>query len=295
MAPSSGGRSTRGRSAIPELPEVETVRRELAPWLSGRRIEAATRVDAPLGPKTADVERAVGQHIEGVWRRGKFLLLPLRRDDAAVADELVIHLGMTGVISSEPPRGHLRLTLSLDGPRPNTLYFRDPRRFGRFLVVPRGVYATLPTLAAMGPEPLEGDFTVAGFAAALARSRAPIKGVLLAQRAVSGVGNIYADEVLWRTRIHPLTPAVRLSRAQVRALHTAIREVLTAAVEMQGTTLYDYRTVNGEVGSYLEKLDAYGHTGDPCPRCGTPLERMVVVQRGTHLCPRCQKLPRGGR
>jgi formamidopyrimidine-DNA glycosylase len=119
--------------------------------------------------------------------------------------------------------------------------------------------------------------------------------VLLAQRAVSGVGNIYADEVLWRTRIHPLTPAARLSRAQVRALHTAIREVLAAAVEMQGTTLYDYRTVNGEVGSYLEKLDAYGHTGDPCPRCGTALERMVVVQRGTHLCPRCQKLPRGGR
>ena len=271
------------------------MRRELAPWLSGRLIVAATRVDAPVGPKTADVERAVDQRIEGVVRRGKFLLLPLLRADGAVADELVIHLGMTGVISSKPPSGHLRLTLTLDGPHPDTLYFRDPRRFGRFLVVPRGVYATLPTLAAMGPEPLEGGFTVAGFAVALGRSRAPIKGVLLSQRAVSGVGNIYADEALWRTRIHPLTPAARLSRAQVRGLHTAIREILAAALEMQGTTLYDYRTVNGAVGNYLEKLDAYGHAGDPCPRCGTALERMVVVQRGTHLCPRCQRLPRGTR
>jgi formamidopyrimidine-DNA glycosylase len=146
----------------------------------------------------------------------------------------------------------------------------------------------------MGPEPLEAGFTVAGFVAALSRSRAPIKGVLLSQRAVSGVGNIYADEVLWRTRIHPLTPAAELSRNQVRSLHGAVREVLAAAVALQGTTLYDYRTVNGEVGSYLEKLDAYGHTGDPCPRCGTAIERLVVAQRSSHVCPRCQRGPGGG-
>jgi len=110
------------------------------------------------------------------------------------------------------------------------------------------------------------------------------------------VGNIYADEALWRARVHPQTPARALSRPRVRALHAAIREVLAAAVELQGTTLYDYRTVNGEVGAYLEKLDAYGHDGDPCPRCGAPIVRIVVGQRGTHLCPRCQRraAPRRG-
>ena len=249
------------------------------------------RVDTPLGPKTADLERACGQRIEAVNRRGKFLLLPLRRGAGELADELVIHLGMTGVVTPELPARHLRVRVRLDGAEPATLFFKDSRRFGRFLVVPRGVYTGLPTLAAMGPEPLEAGFTVAGFAAALGRSRAPIKGVLLSQRAVSGVGNIYADEALWRTRIHPLTPASTLSRAQVRSLHAAVREVLAAAVALQGTTLYDYRTVNGEVGSYLEKLDAYGHTGDPCPRCGAAIERLLVAQRSSHVCPRCQRLP----
>lgn len=287
-----GGRFTRGRSAIPELPEVETVRRELVPWLTGRWIRAVERVDTPLGPKTADLERAAGQRIEAVSRRGKFLILPLQRADGAFADELIIHLGMTGVISPALPARHLRVRMTLDGSSPETLYFRDSRRFGRFLVVARGSYASLPTLARMGPEPLEASFTVAVFAAALARTRAPIKGVLLSQRAVSGVGNIYADEALWRTRIHPRTPASVLSQGKVRALHAAVRDVLAAAVALQGTTLYDYRTVNGEVGAYLEKLAAYGHAGDPCPRCGAELVRIVVVQRGTHLCPRCQRLPR---
>ncbi len=254
------------------------------------------RVDAPPGPKTANLERAVGQRIEAVTRRGKFLLLPLRRSsaapsggDAVPGDELVVHLGMTGVLSPRPPVSHLRLRLRLDGPEPDVLYVQDARRFGRVLVVPSGDYRTLPTLAAMGPEPLSSAFTVVAFAAALARSGQPVKAHLLSQRPVSGVGNIYADEALWRARVHPQTPARALSRARVRALHAAIREVLAAAVELQGTTLYDYRTVNGEVGAYLEKLDAYGHDGDPCPRCGAPIVRIVVGQRGTHLCPRCQR------
>ncbi len=267
---------------------------------------AVERVDAPIGPKTAGLERAIGQRIEAVTRRGKFLLLPLRpasartsplpagtaADADAGGDELVVHLGMTGVLSPRPPVAHLRLLLRLDGGRPDVLYVQDARRFGRVLVVPRGDYRALPTLAAMGPEPLGDAFTVTAFAAALARSAQPVKAFLLSQRPVAGVGNIYADEALWRARVHPASPARALSRPKVRALHAAIREVLAAAVELQGTTLYDYRTVNGEVGAYLEKLDAYGHDGDPCPRCGTPLVRSVVGQRGTHHCPRCQRRAR---
>ena len=251
------------------------------------------RVDAPPGPKTADLERCVGQRIEGVGRRGKFLLLPLRRPDAAEpSDELVVHLGMTGVLSPRPPAAHLRLRLRLSGGSPDVLYVQDARRFGRVLVVPRGDYRALPTLAAMGPEPLEAGFTATAFRAALARSSQPIKAYLLSQRPVSGVGNIYADEARWRARVHPLTPARAVSPARARALHRAIREVLAAAIDAQGTTLYDYRTVNGEVGAYRERLAAYGHAGEPCPRCGTTIVRSVVGQRGTHHCPRCQRRAR---
>jgi len=287
-------RSTRGRFAIPELPEVETVRRELEPWLIGRVIERVERVDAPAGPKTANLERAQGQRVLAVGRRGKFLLLPLApasQPSAEVRGELVLHLGMTGVIAPTP-LPHLRIRMRLSGGDPDTLYIGDVRRFGRYLVVAPGAYQTLPTLAAMGPEPLEAAFSVSGFQRALATSRAPIKALLLSQRPVSGVGNIYADEALWRARIHPATAASALSAAKVRALHGAIREVLAAAVAHQGTTLYDYRTVSGEVGAYLEKLDVYGHDGDPCPRCGLSIVKTVLAQRGTHFCARCQRRPR---
>lgn len=254
---------------------------------------AVERVDAPPGPKTANLERSVGQRIEGVGRRGKFLLLPLRRPGAAApGDELVLHLGMTGVLAPRPPAAHLRLRWRLSGEAPNVLHLQDARRFGRALVVPRGDYRALPTLAAMGPEPLEPGFTRVAFRAALARSDQPIKAYLLSQRPVSGVGNIYADEALWRARVHPETPARAVSPAKAGALWRAIREVLTAALAAQGTTLYDYRTVNGEVGAYRERLDAYGHAGEPCPRCGAPIVRSVVGQRGTHHCPRCQRRAR---
>ena len=286
---SLAGPSTRGGSAIPELPEVETVRRELEPWLTGRTILRAELVDAVAGPKYAGLERAVGGRIERVGRRGKFLLMPLSRGGGPAADELVVHLGMTGVISHCPPADHLRVRLELDeGPRPG-LFFRDVRRFGRFMVVPAGDYALLPTLAAMGPEPLSDEFTVAGFRRALARSEVPVKTYLLSQRPVAGVGNIYADEALWLARINPATPAKAVSAAKARELHGAIRAVLAASVEAQGTTLNDYRTVNGEVGAFLEQLAVYGHAEEPCPRCGTPLSRIVIGGRSTHFCSRCQR------
>ena len=226
-------------------------------------------------------------------RRGKFLLLPLALD-GVVHDELVIHLGMTGVLSPRPPHSHERVRLLLDGPPPAALHFKDPRRFGRFLVVPRGDHRTLPTLAAMGPEPLGDDFTPEGFAVRLTSSVA-IKTLLLSQRPVAGVGNIYADEALWRARIHPLTPADELTAEQIRALHAAIRAVLTTAVAHQGTTLHDYRTVNGAVGAYAAQLDVYGHAGDACRRCGAVIARLVVGARGTHVCMRCQPPPNGAK
>ena len=246
-------------------------------------------MDAEPGPKYAGLERAAGQRIERVGRRGKFLLMPLSRGGCEPTDELVVHLGMTGVISPCAPAGHLRVRLDLDaGPQP-TLYFRDIRRFGRFLVVPAGDYRLLPTLHAMGPEPLSGEFTVRGFHEALSRSSMPVKAHLLSQRPVAGVGNIYADEALWRARIHPATPADLVSRSKARDLHAAIRDVLEESVEAQGTTLNDYRTVNGEVGAFLEQLAVYGHAEEPCRRCGTPLSRTVIGGRSTHFCSRCQR------
>ncbi|MDZ7706597.1 MAG: bifunctional DNA-formamidopyrimidine glycosylase/DNA-(apurinic or apyrimidinic site) lyase, partial [Trueperaceae bacterium] len=275
--------------------------------MTGRTILRAQRIDAPPGPKYARLEEAAGQTIRAVERRGKFLLLPLARgpvdgrvdprvDDAPASaggpdDVLVIHLGMTGVLSATPPMAHERVRLSLDdGPDP-VLHFRDVRRFGRFLLLPGGDTAGLPTLAAMGPEPLSAAFTKAAFGRALRRSDVAIKTSLLSQRPVAGVGNIYADEALWRARVHPATPARRVPRAKVGPLRDAIRAVLEASIEAQGTTLNDYRTVNGEVGAYLEHLAVYGHAGEPCPRCGHGIERIVLGGRGTHLCPECQPAP----
>jgi formamidopyrimidine-DNA glycosylase len=266
-------------------------------------------VDAEPGPKYAGLERAAGQRILSVERRGKFLLLPLARDGhvggacrepgdgeggkARPGDELVLHLGMTGVIGHCPPDGHLRVRLELDsGPRP-TLYFRDVRRFGRFMVVPAGDYRLLPTLAAIGPEPLSEEFTVAGFRRALERSEMAVKTYLLSQRPVAGVGNIYADEALWHARVHPETPARSVSAGRVGLLRDAIRMVLEASIEAQGTTLNDYRTVDGEVGAYLEQLAVYGRTGEPCRRCGATIRRKVVGARSSHFCPRCQRRRRG--
>ena len=199
---------------------------------------------------------------------------------------------MTGIVSPEPFAKHTRVRLELS-PGPNrALYFQDVRRFGRFLVVPSGRYETLPTLYAMGPEPLEADFTKASFYRALQASAMPIKPYLLSQRPVSGVGNIYADEALWRARVHPLTPAKAVSKTKAYALADAIREVLTESLTFKGTTLQDYRTVNGEVGGYAAQLQIYGRPDAPCLRCSRPISKIVVAGRGTHFCPHCQKLPR---
>lgn len=301
MAPSWDEHSTKGRSPIPELPEVETVRRELAPWLAGRTVLDATLEAAETGPKYRALDRLAGQDITEVTRRGKFLILPLERAGERL-DDLVIHLGMTGVISATPPERpqHLRVRLQLSpgGTAPvilgqpqtaaDSLYFTDIRRFGRFLVTPAGDYRELPTLHAMGPEPLGDGFTVAGFAAALARSSTALKTYLLSQKPVAGLGNIYVDEALWRSGLAPLLPSDAVPAERVPVLHGAIRDVLAESIEAEGTTLSDYRTVKGSGGAFQERLQAYGRAGEACLRCGSTMERIVIGGRSTHYCPTCQ-------
>lgn len=272
---------------MPELPEVETVRRELEPWLTGRTV-TGVHLRAPSGPKYANLERLPGQVINAVKRRGKYLILPL-----SGTDELIVHLGMTGVIApalrSAKDEKHARVHLTLDAGVDPDLYFIDVRRFGRFLLTAAGDYRGMQTLQHLGPEPLGPDFTQAGFYRALQASAAEIKPYLLSQRPVAGLGNIYVDEALFMARIHPRTPANRISKNKTRSLHSAIVDVLDASVRAQGTTLADYRTVAGGTGEFVERLLAYGRAGEPCRRCGRNLARSVVGGRTTVFCSQCQR------
>jgi formamidopyrimidine-DNA glycosylase len=280
---------------VPELPEVESVRRQLAPELTGRRV-VAVWADPHPQQRFSDVTLVEDRRIEAVTRRGKFLLCPLDDEGPFGALELVLHLGMTGsfrFVVADPARtsaddavDHVRARFTLDDGR--ELRFRDPRRFGRVSVVPAGDYVgRVPTLATLGPEPLSDDFDPDAFAAALARTSATVKAALLGQRLVAGVGNIYADEALWRARIHPASR--RVGRARAHTLHAAIRAVLSESIEREGTTFRDYQMVNGESGRNADFLDAYGQGDLPCHRCGTPMRRSVVAQRGTTHCPSCQR------
>ncbi len=266
---------------MPELPEVESVRRQLAPELAGRRVVEVWTDPIPTVPREfVAAERAIGRTIESVGRRGKFLLSPL---DGGL--ELIMHLGMTGSFRFGLDDPYVRARLWLDDGR--MLAFRDPRRFGRIAVVDAGDYSTIPTLAALGPEPLSDEFDAEAFADALASTTAPIKPYLLSQRPVAGVGNIYADEALWRARIHPMSR--RVGRARALVLRDAIRDVLAQAVDNEGTTFRDYRMLDGESGGNAPSLIAYGRGGQPCPRCGTPLRKIFLGGRGTTYCPRCQR------
>ena len=264
---------------MPELPEVETVRRGLEPLLQGRRIAAS---GSHPSSRFAQAGNAVGTTVTGVGRRGKYLMIPL--DDGR---QLVIHLGMTGRLSvGEPtePGAYDRAWWDLDDG--NRLTFRDVRRFGRVAVV-SGVPSGLPTLDALGPEPFDPAFTAEVLWRSLRRSRSKVKTQLLNQRVVAGVGNIYADEALWRADIDPAARSV--SRAAAGRLHEAVVDVLRAAIANGGTTLRDYRTVDGGEGANQHHLACYGRWGHPCPRCGTELRRKVVDGRTTTWCPACQR------
>lgn len=264
---------------MPELPEVESVRRQLDPELRGRTIQ-----DVWYEPQQrfADVERAAGCTVERVGRRGKFLIAPL----APGGLELVMHLGMTGSLRFDLADPYVRARLRLDDGR--ILCFRDVRRFGRIAVVAAGDHSSIPTLSQLGPEPLSDDFDPEIFAARLARTRAAVKPYLLSQRPVAGIGNIYADEALWRAGVHPASR--RVGRRRALLLHGAIRAVLAEALEREGTTFRDYRMVNGQAGRNAAFLAVYSQAGRPCPRCDTPLRRIVLGGRGTTYCPHCQRV-----
>ncbi len=262
---------------MPELPEVESVRRQLEPILAGRRVVS---VEHEPQRRFVRVDLLAGRTVLNVGRRGKFLLCQL---DGGL--DLVMHLGMTGMLRVDGADAHVRARLRLDDGC--EVRFCDARRFGRIAVVPAGDYQAIPTLAALGPEPLSPAFDPAVFAAQLATTRSPVKPWLLSQRPVAGVGNIYADEALWLARIHPASR--RVGRERAYTLHGAIRAVLAEAIEREGTTFRDYRMVNGASGRNADFLAAYGQAGRPCQRCGTALHRIKLGGRGTTFCGHCQR------
>ncbi len=274
---------------MPELPEVEIVVRGLrAAGLEGAQIRDV-QVHWPrivAGETPAAFTRALrGCVIRRLTRRAKYIVAELEN-----GRHLLIHLRMTGQFRMEPPAtradAHDRLVLILDDGR--QVHFHDTRKFGRFRLVsdPRQHLATL------GPEPLENDFTAAILRQQLAGKRRQIKPLLLDQTCVAGIGNIYADESLWLARIHPTRRADTLTPPEVTRLHQAIRSVLTKAVAAGGTTLGDgatnFYSVAGHRGRNAEGLQVFRRTGEPCPRCGHAITRLVVAQRGTHICPKCQ-------
>jgi formamidopyrimidine-DNA glycosylase len=266
--------------AVPELPEVETVRRGLEPLVVGRRIVEGW--GHPSG-KFCAAPLAAGPVIEAVRRRGKYLLAGL--DDGR---ELIVHLGMTGRLqlrtggADDDP--YVRAWWSLDDA--SVLELRDVRRFGRLAVVEAGDYATMPTLARQGPEPWDPVLDGGGLWQNLRRSRSRVKTQLLSQRPVAGVGNIYADEGLWSAGVHPGRRTV--TRRQSEALLAGLREALELGLVNGGTTLRDYRSVSGDPGRNQAALRCYGRAGEPCPRCDTALRRSVIDARGSTFCPTCQ-------
>jgi formamidopyrimidine-DNA glycosylase len=276
---------------MPELPEVETVRARLEPELVGRRLERVEildpRLTRPFDPARVAAELE-GERIAAVDRRGKYLLV--RFESGRV---LLIHLRMTGSLlhgsdgrlPGEDP--HRRAVVKLDDG--SDVAYRDVRRFGTWLLVEPDELE--PYLGdRVGREPLERAFTTKRLGEALAGRRTPVKAAILDQRRLAGIGNIYADEALWRARIHPQRPAGELDADELKALHRGIRTALKAGIARQGATLRDYRTPDGGSGAMQHEFKVYAREGEPCERCGTPIEKIRAAGRGTWYCPNCQRL-----
>lgn len=273
---------------MPELPEVESVRRQLEPVLVGRRFERVQINDARLVRPFEPAEVAAeleGERVEDVGRRGKYLVV--RFETGRV---LLIHLRMTGSLlhapaGSLPDDPHQRAVVKLDDG--SDVAYRDVRRFGTWLLLEPG--EAEPYLAArVGDEPLDALFTAARLGERLGERRASLKAALLDQRTLAGLGNIYVDEALWRARLNPSRPAGSLDRAELRRLQRSIRAALEHGLARQGSTLRDYRLPDGSGGSMQDEFRVYGRGGEPCERCGTPIARTRIAGRSSWFCPTCQ-------
>jgi formamidopyrimidine-DNA glycosylase len=275
---------------MPELPEVETIRRQLAPHLEGRTIERAQILDVrwtrpdPPGPVQAEL---TGSRVLRIGRSGKYLIWELSGERF-----LLVHLRMTGALlfdpEVEPP--HTRARFELD--RGDRLVYVDPRRFGTGHLL-HGAEARDEYLAQrIGVEPFTPEFTAEYLRVAARGRSAPVKAFVLDQRRIAGVGNIYADEALFRARIHPLRPAGRLTRPQLELLREAIEEALAAGIDAKGASIDDFRHVDGARGSFQDRFLVHRRAGEPCSRCGTIITKIVVGGRGTYVCETCQPRPR---
>jgi formamidopyrimidine-DNA glycosylase len=278
---------------MPELPEVETIRRQLAPHLDGRTILEARILDPrwtrpePPGAVEAELRGAV---VERVSRAGKYLIWALSAERY-----LLMHLRMTGTLLFDPvaPPPHTRVLFELDDG--HRLVYVDPRRFGTGHVVLGEAARDAYLSARIGVEPLTPEFT-AGHLRSMARDRtAPVKAFVLDQRRIAGVGNIYADEALFRAGIHPLRPAGRLTAADWDRLRDAIEEALSAGIEAKGASIDDFRHLDGARGSFQDWFLVHRRAGEPCPTCGRAIRKIVVGGRGTYVCEHCQPRPRSRR
>jgi formamidopyrimidine-DNA glycosylase len=276
---------------MPELPEVETIRRQLAPVVEGRELSALEILDArwclPLAPEALR-EALEGRRVRRLGRRGKYLAWEL--EDEAF---LLMHLRMTGVVLLDPPpeAPYVRVRFELDGGA-HELRFCDPRRFGTGELALGADARDAFFASRLGVEPLGEELTGEALRRLARGRRAPVKAFLLDQRRIAGVGNIYADEALFRARIHPLRPAGSLSRAQCDALAAAVRDALSAGLAAGGATIDDFRHADGVSGAFQHEFLVHRRRGEPCPQCGGEVVKFVAAGRGTYACETCQPRPR---
>jgi formamidopyrimidine-DNA glycosylase len=267
---------------MPELPEVETIKNELAPHVIGHTITAVTLFDERIvrqPPVEEFNSRLIGQTITGVGRRGKYLFFSLTSGQT-----LVTHLRMTGSLWLKPPDRFVRAVIHLDGGV--KVYFRDPRKFGvMWLVEDKNSIADK-----LGPEPLEAGFTAKTLAKALAKRTAPIKALLCDQSLIAGIGNMYADEALFLAKIHPMRAGGSLTKEEIERLYNAVKQVLTAGINEKGASTDTYFRPGGDIGTAHCQFRVAHRRGESCPTCGTPLERIPVRNRGSYFCPRCQTI-----
>jgi formamidopyrimidine-DNA glycosylase len=268
---------------MPELPEVETIKNELAPNVIGHRIKSIKLLwERTLQqPSKEELERIVrGQEITGIERRGKYLILNL-----GSGYKLILHMGMSGslMLGQDNPPPHTRAIIHLDNDM--NIYFNDPRKFGKMYLVKECEHV----FDKLGIEPLSPDFTTQSLAEILKSRKSPVKSVLMNQSLIAGIGNMYADEALFASRIHPLRPADSLTEEEIKSLHQAIQDVLRQGIKNKGASVTNYFRPDGEAGTAHKEFRVAHRKDKPCPVCNTPIQRICVNQRGTCFCPCCQK------